>query len=124
MKKIKKHTDVIATVEEFETNLSNGVYASPYVVYVGNNTDGYKVFYSNDENRDLSIEGPDFIESIKNRISKLEQEKVYCYEDEYEKLVAEGGGFVTKLDGTREEILYDPNKTYCIYEEDGPVTVE
>jgi hypothetical protein len=124
MNNVKKHTDVVATIEEFEIKLNNGTYVSPWVVYVGNENDGYKVFYSNDEKQDLNIAEPDFTEILINRIKNLEEEKVYCYEEEYEKLVTETKGWVTGLDGTRKEVSYDENKTYCIYEEEGPLTNE
>lgn len=123
MSNIKTHTDVVASMEEFTTKYESGAYAAPWIVYVGNNVDGYTVVYSNDETRTQSSITPDVIESLQKRISKLEEEKVYCYEDEYDVLVAEGKGWITKLDGTRVEVLFDKNKLYCIYEDEDIVEV-
>lgn len=120
MSKVKKHTDVVASIEEFTTNYENGEYVSPWIVYVGNNTDGYSVIYSNDENKMPSSTTPDFIDSLKNRIQALEDKEVYCYQEEYDVLLLNGKGWVTNLDGTRSEVIYDDNKVYCIYEDDGP----
>ena len=41
--------------------------------------------------------------------------------EEYDILVENGYGWVTNLDGTRSEVVFDENKLYCIYEDDGPV---
>jgi hypothetical protein len=121
MSYIKKHTDVVASMEEFTTNYNNGVYFAPWIVYVGNNTDGYNVIYSNDEKKSHASATPDVIDSLKTRIQKLEDEKVYCYEDEYDELVQNGRGWVTNLDGTRREVVFDKNALYCVYEDEGPV---
>jgi hypothetical protein len=122
MSNIKKHTDVVASMEEFTANYDNGLYATPWIVYVGNNTDGYSVVYSNDENKSHASATPDAIDSLKTRIQKLEDEKVYCLEDEYDNLVLNGSGWVTNIDGTRSEVVFDEEKLYCIYEKnDGPV---
>ena len=42
----------------------------------------------------------------------------------YEELVANGTGWVTNVDGTRKEVIFDPEKLYCIYEEEGPENSE
>lgn len=118
---MKKHTDVVNSIEEFTVNYEQGLYAAPWIVYVGNDADGYSVIYSNDENDSISSVQPDFIESLSNRLSKLENEKVYCYEDEYDELVVNGYGWVTNIDGSRSEVQFDENVLYCIYEDDGPV---
>lgn len=120
MSDIKKHTDVVASMEEFTTNYNNGVYTAPWIVYVGNNADGYSVIYSNDENKSHASATPDIIDSLTQRLTKLENEKVFCYEEEYDILVANKQGWVTNLDGTRSEVVFDANKLYCIYEEEGP----
>lgn len=120
MSTFKKHTDVVATMEEFSYNYRTGKYASPWLVYVGNDVDGYSVVYSNDEERDLSRMPENFITSIQGRLEALETEKVFCYEHEYNELIENGRAWVTKLDGTREEVDFDQNKMYCIYEEEGP----
>lgn len=119
MSKVKKHTDVVASIEEFTANYENGEYVSPWIVYVGNNTDGYSVIYSNDENKMPASTTPGFIDSLKNRIQALEDKEVYCYQEEYDVLLLNGKGWVTNLDGTRSEVIYDDNKVYCIYEDDG-----
>jgi hypothetical protein len=120
MSNIKKHTDVVASMEEFTTNYNNGAYTAPWIVYVGNNADGYSVIYSNDENKSHASATPDIIDSLAQRLTKLENEKVFCYEEEYDILVANKQGWVTNLDGTRSEVVFDANKLYCIYEEEGP----
>lgn len=120
MGNFKKHTDVVSTMEEFQTNYDNGVYSAPWIVYVGNDVDGYNVMYSSDVDRNIAKEDTNFIESIITRIENLENEKVFCYEAEYEELAAKGSGWVTNIDGTRSEVVYDPKKLYCIYEEEGP----
>ena len=119
----RRHTDVVSTMEEFTTRYEQGIYITPWVVYVGNDNEGYSVIYSNDVNNSLSNE-PELIDSLINRIQKLETEKVYCYENEYEELISKGNGWVTNLDGTRTEVVFDVDKIYCIYEEEGPVSPE
>lgn len=119
----RRHTDVVSTMEEFTSRYEQGTYIIPWVVYVGNDNDGYSVIYSNDINNSLSGK-PDLIDSLSNRINKLETEKVYCYENEYEELVLNGEGLVTNLDGKRTYVEFDANKIYCIYEEEGPVAPE
>lgn len=121
MAMIKRHTDVVASMDEFTSNYEAGLYVAPWIVYVGNDTDGYSVIYSNDEKRDLAGMTPDFIDSLKNRIEALETEKVFCFEEEYDILVANGRGWVTNLDGSRSEIVYDESKMYFIYEDEGPI---
>lgn len=121
MSNIKKHTDVVASMEEFTTNYENGVYVSPWIVYIGNNNDGYSVIYSNDENKIHPSPAPDFIESLRKRIQALEDQNVYCYPDEYDNLLQNGKGWITNLDGTRSEVIFDENKSYYTYEEEGPV---
>lgn len=124
MSNIKKHADVVSSMEEFTLNYEQGAYMSPWIVYVGNNTDGYKVLYSNDENNSLSSANPDFVESLSARVSVLENEKVYCYEEEYDNLIENGTGWITDLDGTRREVSFDEKVMYCIYEDDGPAGEE
>lgn len=121
MAMIKRHTDVVASMDEFTSNYEAGLYVAPWIVYVGNDIDGYSVIYSNDEKRDLAGMTPDFIDSLKNRIEALETEKVFCFEEEYDILVANGRGWVTNLDGSRSEIVYDESKMYFIYEDEGPI---
>lgn len=123
MGNFKRHTDVVSTMEEFTTRYEQGIYITPWVVYVGNDDDGYSVIYSNDVNNSL-LNKPDLIDSLSNRINKLETEKIYCYENEYEELVINGQGWVTNIDGTRSEVQFDESKIYCIYEEEGPETPE
>lgn len=76
--------------------------------------------YSSDEERVLSE--IDYVESFARRLESLEQEKVYCYENEYEKLIKDGSAYLTGLDGETELFHYDSSKLYCIYEDDGPVS--
>ena len=117
---LKRHTDVVSSMEEFTLNYENGRYTSPWIVYVGNDSEGYSVIYSNDEKRAIDNAEPENIDSLTKRIEKLENEKVFCFESEYEELVANGTGWVTNVDGTRKEVIFDPEKLYCIYEEEGP----
>lgn len=122
MSNFRKHTDVVANMDEFNENYNNGMYISPWVVYVGDDVNGYKVIYSNDENEIAGSIVPDVIESLNQRIRALEDEKVFCHEDEYNELIEKGVAWVTNVDGTRSEAVYDSNKLYCIYEDDGPVS--
>ena len=119
----RRHTDVVSTMEEFTKRYEQGTYIIPWVVYVGNDNDGYSVIYSNDVNNSLLNE-PELIVSLEKRIQKLETEKVYCYENEYEELVSKGKGWVTNIDGSRIEVTFDEDKVYCVYEEEGPATPE
>ena len=114
---MKKHTDVVSSLEEFTSNYEQGLYSEPWIVYIGNDKDGYSVVYSNDEKRQHSSAEPDFIDSLVKRIESLENEKVYCYEREYDELVKNGSGLVTNIDGTQSEVIYSDNVTYYIYEE-------
>ena len=120
MAMIKRHTDVVASMDEFTSNYEAGLYVAPWIVYVGNDVDGYSVVYYNDEKKDLAGMTPDFIDSLKNRIEALETEKVFCFEEEYDVLVANGKGWVTNLDGSRSEVMFDESKMYFIYEDEGP----
>lgn len=121
MSDIKKHTDVVSSMEEFTSNYEQGIYVAPWVVYVGNNTDGYSVIYSDDEKLQSTIE-PDFVQLLTKRVENLENEKVYCYQDEYDELVLNGSGWVTHIDGSKREVIFDEKSLYYIYEDDGPVT--
>lgn len=121
MTTIKRHTDVVASIDEFTSNYEAGLYVVPWIVYVGNDIDGYSVIYSNDEKRNLAGITPDFIDSLKNRIEALETEKIFCFEEEYDILVANGRGWVTNLDGSRSEVVYNESKMYFIYEDEGPI---
>jgi len=118
MNNIKRHTDVVGTMDEFTANYEAGLYTAPWIVYVGNDTEGYSVMYSNDEKRALSESEPEVIDSIVSRIVNLETEKVFCYEEEYDILAAEGKGWITNIDGTRSEVEFDETKLYCIYEDE------
>ena len=119
MSNIKRHTDVVSTMEEFEARHERGLYLVPWVVYIGNDNDGYNVMYSNSTDSS-DINTSTLIESLSKRIEKLENERVYCYESEYEELLSNGVAWVTNLDGSRSEVVFDNKKTYCIYEEEGP----
>ena len=121
MSTFKKHTDVVATEEQFNINLQEGKYSAPWIVYVGDDVNGYRVYYSSDESHDMGTTDPVYIDSLQKRIEKLENEKVYCYEEEYNTLVANGSGWVTNIDGTKVEVVFDENTLYCIYEDDGPI---
>ena len=123
MSSFERHTDVVTTMEEFTSRYEEGLYLVPWVVYVGNDEDGYSVIYSNDMNNSIK-NTPELIESLATRIENLENEKVYCYESEYEELLLNKTAWVTNLDGSRSEVVFDENKTYCIYEEEGPATPE
>ena len=121
MGNIKKHSDVVATMDEFRTKYEAGVYVAPWVVYVGNDNDGYTILYSNEEDRTLAEAEPSFIELISQRIANLESEKVFCYAAEYEALVENGTGWVTDTDGTCSEVTYDPKKLYFVYGDEGTI---
>ena len=121
MSTFKKHTDVVATEEAFNANLEAGKYSAPWIVYVGNDETGYKVYYSSDESHEIGTSDPTYIDSLQKRIEKLEEEKVYCFDEEYNTLVTNGIGWVTNIDGERTEVTFDENKLYCIYEDDGSI---
>lgn len=118
----KKHTDVLATLDEFKTNYEAGLYQAPWVVYIGTDADGFQVMYSTDENKALEEADPVMINSIMTRLTALENKEQFCYPEEYDALVANGTGWVTNVDGTRMEVTYDPNVTYNLYEDEGPAT--
>lgn len=120
----KKHIDVVESKEIFETNFKNGVYSTPWVVYIKNN-DKYDVVYSNDQNR-VVLEDLNFAELLNRRIEILENEKVYCTENEYDELIANPTMDITihniKNGIIVEEIhRFDPTKLYYVYEEEEPV---
>lgn len=119
MGNVKKHSDVVTTMDEFRTKYEAGVYIAPWVVYVGNDTNGYTILYSNEEDRTLEETETSFIELIGQRIAALESEKVFCYAAEYEALVTNGSGWITDTDGTSSEVTYDPKKLYFIYGDEG-----
>ena len=121
MSVMKKHTDVVYSMEEFTSNYEQGIYVAPWVVYIGNNTDGYSIIYSDDEKQQSTIE-PDFVQLLSKRVENLENEKVYCYQDEYDELVLNGSAWVTHIDGSKREVTFDEKSLYYIYEDDGPVT--
>lgn len=116
MNRIKKHADIVNSYEEFEINLLNGVYEEPWVIYIKNNDNTYDIKYSNDINRTHTSATPDIVDILENRISALEKEKVYCYEEEYDELVEKGEAWITKINGERVFVLYDENVLYHIYE--------
>lgn len=124
MSNIKKHTDVVPSIDVFNTNYINNVYAEPWVVYVGNDVQGYQIIYSNDEKKITPTPTPDVIDLLQTRINALENEKVYCHEEEYENLVKNGKGWITKINGEREEVTFDENKLYFIYENEDEVEDE
>ena len=116
-----KHIDVVPNREKFKENLETpGYYTAPWVVYIGSDEGGYDVAYSSDEKRAES--NINYVDSFANRLEALEQEKVYCYEREYEELVKNGSAYLTGLDGKQVSHVFDASKLYCIYEDDGPVS--
>ena len=112
----KKHIDVVASMEEFKTNLDTGMYIVPWIVYVKDGANGYTVLTSASQETNQPM--PDALESLSARVDALENEKIYCLEDEYEELIEKGVALITKLDGSRVEIEFDENKLYCIYEQE------
>jgi hypothetical protein len=114
MSTFKKHIDVVASVEEFNANNTAGMYKEPWVVYVGDGNGEYTIYTSNSQDTEQPM--PDALVALSTRVDKLEEEKVYCLEDEYESLVKNGVGLVTNVNGETYEIQFDENKLYCIYE--------
>ena len=119
----RKHADVVESMDEYTTRLNAGEYAAPWVVYVKNENGGYDIIYSRDGDNIASNIDPNYIEAFNERFYKIETEKVYCYEDEYDALVANPTSEITihnivngivKL----EEHTFDPTKLYCVYEEE------
>lgn len=116
MSNFKKHIDVVASIEEFQTNLDNGIYYAPWVVYVSNADGGYTILTSNTQDENITL--PDVFESLSNRINKLEEEKVYCLEEEYNELIEKGTAWITDIDGTRKEVVFNSEHLYFIYKEE------
>ena len=106
-----KHIDVVASMEEFQTNLNAGVYIAPWVVYVGNGTDGYTVLTSSTQG--TSQVAPDALEALSVRVDQLENERVFLLETQYEELVKNGSVWIN--DG-KTEIKFNSNHLYYIYE--------
>lgn len=75
MKKIRKHIDVVSNEEIFNENLNNGLYIEPWVVYIGNEENGYSIVYSKNQNKTEHID-PNIIEVIDGRLRKLEDESI------------------------------------------------
>lgn len=87
MSKIKKHTDIVSSYQEYETNLYNNVYEEPWIVYIDNGDGTYEIKYSNDSKRTHLSATPDEIDRLDSRLKKIEEEKVYCTEEEYDAIV-------------------------------------
>lgn len=120
MSKIKKHTDIVNSYAEFEENVMNGFYEEPWVVYIKNDDGTYEIKYSNDVNRTHVSATPDIVDILEHRLRNLENEKIFCYEEEYDNLVTNGEGWITDINGERKYITFDENVLYHIYEEEGP----
>ena len=75
MKKIRKHIDVVSNEEIFNENLNNGLYIEPWVVYIGNEENGYSIVYSKNQNKTEHID-PNIIEVIDGRLRILEDESI------------------------------------------------
>jgi hypothetical protein len=75
MKKIRKHIDVVSNEEIFNENLNNGLYIEPWVVYIGNEENGYSIVYSKNQNKTEHID-PNIVEVINGRLLKLEDESI------------------------------------------------
>lgn len=110
MNKIKKHADIVNSYEEFETNIMNGVYVEPWVVYIKNNDGTYEIKYSNDVNRTHFSATPDSIDILNSRLTKLEEEKVFCTENDYDRLVAGEGVYITDINTGMEKLVYYNDK--------------
>lgn len=103
------HIGIYATMEEFQAN--NHLLKTPWVAYIGTpGSPDYKVIYPND----LVAENNSGV-NIAEEILRLKP--VICTEDEYEKLITEGKGYVTDVDGTvNGPVDYDPNVYYYTYD--------
>lgn len=122
----RKHADVVESMNEYTTRLNAGEYAAPWVVYVKNDNGGYDIIYSKDGDNITSSIDPNYIEAFNERFNKIETEKVYCYEDEYDALVANPTSAITIhniVNGIVVEELhtFNPSKLYCVYEEEESV---
>jgi hypothetical protein len=119
---IKKHTDVVDSIERFNENYKNGIYVEPWVVYIKSDS-GYTIQYSNYEKRDIVETDINYINLLTQRIDNLETEKVYCTESQYDELVENPNKEVTISNIRNGEIvsenhIFDINKMYCIYEDE------
>jgi hypothetical protein len=102
------HIGIYATMEEFQANVN--FLEIPWVAYVGTpGTPEYKILYPDDlvaeDNEGVNIAG---------EILKLKP--VICTEDEYEILITNGHGFVTDVNGVKNEVDYDPEVYYYTYD--------
>lgn len=75
MKKIRKHIDVVSNENIFEENLINGLYIEPWVVYIGDEDNGYSIVYSKNQNKTEHIH-PSVIDAIEKRLLTLEKESI------------------------------------------------
>ena len=102
------HIGIYATMEEFQANAN--LLKTPWVAYIGTpGSPDYKVIYPDD----LVAENNSGV-NIAEEILKLKP--VICTEDEYEKLITDGQGYVTDVDGTPTFVDYDPNVYYYTYD--------
>lgn len=123
MNNIKKHTDIVNSYDEFQTNFNNGVYEKPWVVYIKHNDGTYEVKYSNDEQRTHLSPTPDIINALEKRLATLEKEKIYCTEEEYDAIVADNGirgvyiiDIDSDVEGATKLVFYNKKHLYYIYE--------
>lgn len=112
----EKHVGIYQTKDELTADLNK--LKSPWVAYVGPNAGGgFDVYYSNSTT--LGENALNIAENLNERLNKLEGSIVTLTEEEYERLVELEEGakmMVTHVDGTTEEISYDPSVMYYTYE--------
>lgn len=118
---IKKHTDIVDSYDEFEMNLKNGVYEKPWIVYIKHDNGTYEIKYSNNVQRTNLSPTPDSINILENRVKILEEEKIYCTEDEYDEIIADNGYngvFIVNIEtGNKDKLVfYNKRHLYYIYE--------
>ena len=111
-----KHIDVVASMEEFQNNKNAGKYLVPWVVYIGNTVDGYTIMTSGTQ--ETSQPSPDALESLSARVDRLENERIFLLETQYEELVK--NGYVWINDG-KTRIDFNPEHLYYIYEPESEV---
>ena len=109
-----KHIDVVKNIEEFNERV--GSYIEPWVVYIGNDADGYDIKYSSGFNK--TVIDSDVVQIINNRLQALENEKVFCTESEYEIISTTGEGYIKDINNPDNSyfVKFDSSKMYYNYE--------
>ena len=115
---VKKHAEIYNSVQELENAVASGILEAPYVAYIVDDEGNKKMVFSNDTS--LHPYEANIADEVMEILNHIREGEVYCTEDEYNRLITDGKGLVTNIDGTKSEVIFDLNKMYYIYEEDVP----